>query len=74
MADKNPAIHVDPQKHGLESSPIIKGDSEKDLSVVDSHGTCTWNGVAYSTGAEICIAGSLHHCNGVQWVDFNKPC
>jgi hypothetical protein len=74
MTHQDPAIPVEPQKHGLKSSPIIKGDPQQKPAAVAAHGTCLWNGLAYSTGAEICINGSVHHCNGVEWVDCNKPC
>lgn len=39
-----------------------------------SKGTCIYNGVSYSEGAEICQAGRVKICEDGKWVDQNRPC
>jgi hypothetical protein len=51
--------HVGPRKKHRYTSPIIRQESAEQ---------CSYNGVLYSDGAEVCQGDDLMRCNNGTWV------
>lgn len=64
MADK--IVHVEPQDETKKNSPIVKEGDTVDPS---ANAVCYWNGIAYSTGAQVCMSGVQYTCgNDGSWI------
>jgi hypothetical protein len=76
MATADDVVPVEPQKDGLQNSPIeMAAPAVSGPAAPSSASVCLWNGQEFGPGARVCSVGVVLQCSGGgRWVQTGERC